>query len=114
LGEDDKGRADLTFVNPGKKMKLNKSAQVGELVLCRFVAKQGSRGVTVQINERSFGFIDITEISDDFIGGTDCLNLAKELGVFTARVISMNDKNGKPDLSMRNSVLLHWNKALGP
>lgn len=67
------------------------------------------RGVTVQIADNIFGFIEACEITDE-ISGNVVKNLA-DRSIFAARVIDL-DKNGKLQLSTRESVLDEktWNE----
>jgi len=53
-----------TFSLLGKKRPPLKD---GELVVVRFVKAIPGKGVTVQITESEYGFIDITEISDGLV-----------------------------------------------
>lgn len=72
------------------------------MVTARYVKHIKGRGVTVQISESIFGFIEACEITDEISG-----NVVKHLAdqsIFTARVIDL-DKNGKMQLSTRESVL---------
>lgn len=60
------------------------------------------RGVTVQISENLFAFVEISEITDDITGNV-FKHLSKKM-IFAARVID-HDKNGKIQLSTRESVV---------
>ncbi len=47
-----------------EKSKLNK----GDLVVARLVKGVNGKGITVQINSSTYGFIDMAEITDDLVG----------------------------------------------
>lgn len=81
----------------------------GDLVTARYVKHIKGRGVTVQIADNIFGFIEACEITDE-ISGNVVKNLA-DRSIFAARVIDL-DKNGKLQLSTRESVLDEktWNE----
>jgi len=74
----------------------------GELVTARYVGIVKGRGVTVQVGESTFGFVEICEITDE-ISGNVFKHLQKKM-VFTARVID-HDRNGKMQFSTRESVV---------
>jgi len=61
------------------------------------------KGITVQINENTFGFIEICEITDDIIG-VICQHQMENSPIFLARVIGF-EKGDKPLLSSRESVI---------
>jgi predicted RNA-binding protein with RPS1 domain len=66
------------------------------------------RGVTVQVNSKIFGFIEVSEITDDISGNV--FKFLQKKAVFAARVID-HDKNGKIQLCTRESVIDNdnWN-----
>lgn len=68
----------------------------------RYVKHVKGRGVTVQIFDGVFGFIESCEITDE-ISGNVVKNLA-DRSIFAARVIDL-DKSGKMQLSTRESVV---------
>ena len=61
------------------------------------------KGITVQINDKTFGFIEISEVSDDIIGRV-CDYQSQNSPLFVARIIAF-DKHEKPVLSSRDSVV---------
>lgn len=93
------GKGQFSLISQETKEKQKKK---GDLVTARYVKHNKGRGVTVQISEAVFGFIEACEITDEITG-----NVVKHLAdksIFSARVIDM-DKNGKLQLSTRESVL---------
>lgn len=80
----------------------SKTKKRGDLVTARYVKHIKGRGVTVQIHEGVFGFIEACEITDE-ISGNVVKNLA-DRSIFAARVIDL-DKNGKLQLCTRESVV---------
>jgi predicted RNA-binding protein with RPS1 domain len=77
----------------------------GDLCIARYVKQQQGHGCTVQLTRDCFGSIQYCEITDEILGA-QCSWL-KTKGVFLARVID-TDKNGRPRLSTRQSVLADW------
>lgn len=51
-----------------KVFKEKSTYKKGELVTARYVGIVKGRGVTVQIGENSFGFVEICEITDEISG----------------------------------------------
>jgi len=80
------------------------------MVTARYVKHIKGRGVTVQISDSIFGFIEQCEITDEISGNV--VKYLADRSVFAARVIDM-DKNGKMQLSTRESVLdaKSWNET---
>lgn len=74
----------------------------GDLVVVRFVKVIKGRGITVQVEDGVFGFIEIAEITDEVIGNV--FNYISEKLIFPARIIDKN-KGGKLMLSSRSSVI---------
>jgi predicted RNA-binding protein with RPS1 domain len=72
------------------------------LVVARFVKAIKGRGITVQVNEDTFGFIEIVEITDDITG--NIFSYIAEKLLFPARVID-SGKDGKVILSARETVV---------
>ena len=77
-------------------------------MLVRFVKAVRGFGVTVQLDEKTFGVVELCELTDDITP-----NVAMEAqtkGLFLARIID-KDKKGRWQLSARESVLddEHWN-----
>jgi translation initiation factor 2 alpha subunit (eIF-2alpha) len=64
----------------------------GELVIARFVKVVKGRGVTVQVGDNIYAFVEISEITDEITGNV-FKHLQKKM-IFIARVID-HDKNGK-------------------
>jgi predicted RNA-binding protein with RPS1 domain len=71
-------------------------------VIARFVKHVRGRGVTVQFGDQEFGFIEMCEITDQITGNV--FKHLQEKSIFAARVID-TDKNGKAQLSSRESVV---------
>jgi len=80
----------------------NKAYEKGQLAVVRFVKVVKGYGVTVQIDSKTFGVIELSELSDDITQNV-CLQAQKQ-GIFVARVIDQ-DKKGRLQLSARESVL---------
>jgi len=72
------------------------------MVIARYVNFIAGRGVTVQLNDNVFGFIEMCEITDEISGNV--IKYLQDKHIFAARVID-TDKNGKLQLSTRESVL---------
>lgn len=72
------------------------------MVVVRFVKATGSFGVTVQLNEKTYGAIELCELTDDVVGNV--AGMARERNVFLARVID-SDKKGRLQLSSRATVV---------
>ena len=60
------------------------------------------KGVTVQVGDGLFGFIEMCEITDEISGNV--FKYLAQKSIFAARVIDL-DKNGKLQLSARDSVV---------
>jgi len=104
------GRGQFSLLtNSAEQPDKSKQRKRGDLVTARYVKHIKGRGVTVQISDGLFGFIEACEITDD-ISGNVVKNLA-DRSIFAARVIDL-DKNGKMQLSTRESVLDEktWNE----
>ena len=87
------------FVCPGiSKQEFAK----GDLAVVRFVKAIKGFGVTVQLNQKTFGSIELCELSDDITANVAAE--AQKRGVFIARVIDQ-DKKGRLQLSARESIL---------
>ena len=96
--EGDKPRASLYL----KEEETEESIKMGKLIICRYITSKEGCGVSVQINEKQGGIIDITEISDEF--GAKPFDELKKKGVFTARVLEII-KETKIILTARKSLL---------
>lgn len=95
------GRGQFSLLE--KLITKNKSGyKKGELVTARYVKHVAGRGVTVQISDGIFGFIEMCEITDEISGNV--IKYLSEKSIFAARVID-TDKHGKLQLSTRESVL---------
>lgn len=86
-----------TYVGRGQfslleKPITKKNYKKGELVAARYVKHVAGRGVTVQISDNVFGFIEMCEITDEISGNV--IRYLSEKSIFAARVID-TDKNGK-------------------
>lgn len=80
-----------------------KKLEKGDVSVVRLVKGVAGKGVTVQITPTQFGFIEMAEITDDFVGSViESLALIQPL--FVARIIGL-DKNQKAILSSRDSVV---------
>lgn len=93
---------DFTMLKPQEgdnKQKVNK----GDLAVVRLVKGTSGKGVTVQITPSQFGFIELSEITDDLVGNV-IESLALIQPIFAARIIGF-DKNQKAILSSRDSVV---------
>ena len=64
----------------------------------RFVKKVPGKGITVQLDESTFGFIELCELSDEVLG--DITQTFYNNHIFLARIID-TDKTGKFVLSSR-------------
>ena len=100
-------KINVTFLGNGQfSMQDNtadqKTFKRGQLVIARYVKLVKGRGITVQINSSTFGFIEVCEITDDISGNV--FKFLQKKSVFAARVID-HDKNGKIQLSTRESVI---------
>lgn len=74
------------------KTAANKSYEKGDLAVVRFVKAVKGYGVTVQLDQKTFGVIELCELTDDI---TQNVALeAQKQGVFIARVID-TDKKGR-------------------
>ena len=62
------------------------------MVIVRFVKAINGFGVTVQLDDKTFGTIEVCEITDDIT--TNVVSMIKEKGLLKARVID-HDKNGR-------------------
>jgi len=78
------------------------SFEKGALAVVRFVKAIKGYGVTVQLNEKTFGVIELCEMTDDITANV-CMEAQKQ-GIFIARVIGQ-DKKGRLRLSARESIL---------
>lgn len=90
-------KINVTFLGNGQfSMQDNtadqKTFKRGQLVIARYVKLVKGRGITVQINSSTFGFIEVCEITDDISGNV--FKFLQKKSVFAARVID-HDKNGK-------------------
>ena len=85
--------------------------ELGDLVVCR-VVRQLKTGIRVQFTKTDFGFVDITELFDEWYA-EPILKLA--VGTYkTARIIAIKE-NGEYELSLRSSVVNPENwKVLTP
>lgn len=79
-----------------------KTFKRGQIIAARYVKLIKGRGVTVQVNSKTFGFIEVSEITDDISGNV--FKYLQKKAVFAARVID-HDKNGKIQLCTRESVI---------
>ena len=69
-----------------------KSYEKGDLAVVRFVKVVKGYGVTVQLDSKTFGVIELSELTDDI---TQNVSLeAQKRGIFIARVIDQ-DKKGR-------------------
>jgi len=85
------GRGQFSLLE--KPITKNKSGhKKGELVTARYVKHVAGRGVTVQISDGIFGFIEMCEITDEISGNV--IKYLSEKSIFAARVID-TDKHGK-------------------
>jgi len=91
----------VTYIGGGQFSLLEKQTDVkdksseykkGDLVTARFVKHIKGRGVTVQIADGLFGFIEMCEITDEISGNV--IKYLADKSVFAARVIDL-DKNGR-------------------
>lgn len=74
----------------------------GDLAIVRFVKAVSGYGVTVQLSEKTFGMIELCELTDEVT--SNVTQLFQNKGVFVARVID-TDKKGRLMLSARDSVV---------
>lgn len=68
----------------------------------RYIKSVQGFGVTVQLDEKTFGMIELCELNDEVAA-----NVARDFadkGVFLARIIG-TDKKGRFQLSSRQSVI---------
>ena len=65
----------------------------GQLVLCRHVKFVPGKGNVVQLSEEQFGFVDITEITDELVPGV-ASHLRKK-GLFLGRILENSEPNNK-------------------
>lgn len=66
--------------------------EIGTLVIARYVKTLQGFGVTVQLDEKTFGMIELCELTDEVVA-----NVARSVadrGVFLARIIG-TDKKGR-------------------
>lgn len=98
---------------PPKDRKARSTFHKGDLVTARFVKIVKGRGVTVQIDDNVFGFIEMCEITDLLAGNV--FKVLQDKKVFAARIIDA-DASGKWQLSTRESVIDEdsWTKAIRP
>lgn len=75
---------------------------VGSLVVVRYVKPVQGFGVTVQLDEKTFGMIELCEVTDEV--AANVAQSACERGIFLARIIG-TDKKGRLQLSSRESVV---------
>ncbi len=78
------------------------SYEVGTLTVVRYIKSVQGFGVTVQLDEKTFGMIELCELNDEVAS-----NVARDFadkGVFLARIIG-TDKKGRFQLSSRQSVI---------
>lgn len=80
----------------------NSGFAVGSLVVCRFVKSVPGIGVTVQLNDKTFGMIELCELTDEV--AANVTQSASDKGIFPARIIG-TDKKGRYQLSSRESVV---------
>ena len=75
----------------------------GDLFVVRLVKGVHGKGVTIQLDAKTFGFIELCEITDDLVGNV--IETLEQLSpIFAARIIAF-DKHQKPLLSARESVV---------
>lgn len=85
------------------KSQSKSKPQKGDKVLVRFVKAVNGKGITVQLDDKTFGFIEICEITDDVVG-TVCNHQLQTSPLFVARVICI-EKGDKIMLSSRESIV---------
>lgn len=95
LGEED--QKQFFSLKSDKKDEI----EVGSLIDCRFVSFKPGFGATIQMSKTEYGFVDITEISDELEPRIDLV--LKKKALFSARVIEIN--KGKYQLSTRESLV---------
>ena len=95
----------MTLVHRGGRFSLKDVAtdtyEVGSLVVVRYVKPVQGFGVTVQLDEKTFGMIELCELTDE-VAANVC-QTASEKSIFLARIIG-TDKKGRLQLSSRESV----------
>ena len=64
----------------------------GDVVMVRFVKAVSGFGVTVQMDEKSFGTIQVCELNDEI--SSNVVSIAQKRGLFRARVLEQ-DKKGR-------------------
>ena len=88
-------KISLTY-NKGKFIPTGKALAdtyaKGDLVVVRFVKSLQGFGVTVQLDEKTFGMIELCELTDEVTSNVAAT--FSDQGLFIARVID-NDKKGK-------------------
>lgn len=82
--------------------KATTSYEKGDIVVVRFVKAIKGYGITVQLDQKTFGSIEFCELSDDITSNVALE--AQSQGIFVARVID-HDKKGRLQLSARASIL---------
>lgn len=76
--------------------------EVGALVIVRYVKYLQGYGITVQIDEKTFGMIELCELTDEV--AANVARFTADRGVFLARIIG-TDKKSRFQLSSRESVV---------
>lgn len=94
--------SDSRFVVSHMIKPASKAYKKGEACVVRFVKSVRSFGITVQLDWKTFGTIELSEITDKVV--SNMLGKAQERGLFAARVID-TDKKGRLMLSCRESVV---------
>lgn len=74
----------------------------GDLVTVRYVNSVKGKGMTVQIDSKTYGFLEMSEVTDQFVGNV--FSYVQKKNVFVARIID-TDKNGKLQVSSRESII---------
>ena len=77
----------------------------GDLLPVRFVKSTAGFGISVQIDAKTFGTIQLCEISDEITA--NLIQQTRQKSIFNARIID-TDKNGRLMLSSRQSVVDDW------
>ena len=72
--------------------------------MVRAVKPVPGKGLTVQLSQKQFGFIELCELTDEIVGNVIGSKLSEQ-PLFLARVIDVSAKNDKPMLSARESVV---------
>jgi ribosomal protein S1 len=93
---------DSRFVMSHMVKPASKAYKKGECVVVRFVKSVKSFGITVQLDWKTFGTIELCEITDKIYA--NMLGKTQDRGLFAARVID-TDKKGRLMLSCRESVV---------